>query len=66
MGALGAEYDNARLLMGAQRPGLNGVEDQDQMFSYAKLFVKGTATGSAASALNATAEIWPTWCMRHG
>ena len=38
--ALGAEYDNARLLMGAQRPGLNGVEDQDQMFSYAKLFAK--------------------------
>ena len=37
--ALGAEYDNALVLMGAQRPGLNGVEDPDQMVSYAKLFV---------------------------
>ena len=38
--ALGAEYDNALVLMGAQRPGLNGVEDPDQMISYAKLFAK--------------------------
>jgi hypothetical protein len=38
--ALGTEYDNARLLMGAQRPGLNGVEDPDQMISYAKLFAQ--------------------------
>ena len=38
--ALGAEYDDTRLLMGAQRPGLNGVEDQEQMLSYAKLFAK--------------------------
>ena len=37
--ALGAEYDTALVLMGAQRPGLNGVEDPDQMISYAKLFV---------------------------
>ena len=36
--ALGAEYDKAVLLMGAQRPGLNGIEDPDQMISYAKLF----------------------------
>jgi len=36
--ALGAEYDTALVLMGAQRPGLNGVEDPDQMVSYAKLF----------------------------
>ena len=39
MGGLGAEYDTALVLMGAQRPGLNGVEDPDQMISYAKLFV---------------------------
>lgn len=37
--ALGAEYDTALLLMGAQRPGLNGVEDPDQLLTYRKLFV---------------------------
>ncbi|KAA1248297.1 chemotaxis protein [Mycobacterium simiae] len=37
--ALGAEYDSARLLMGAQRPGLDGVEDPDQLRTYTKLFV---------------------------
>lgn len=37
--ALGAEYDNALVLMGAQRPGISGVEDPDQMVSYAKLFI---------------------------
>jgi hypothetical protein len=26
--------------MGAQRPGLNGVEDSEQMLSYAKLFAQ--------------------------
>ena len=31
--ALGTEYNNAVLMMGAQRPGLNGVEDRDQMMS---------------------------------
>ena len=36
--ALGVEYNNALLLMGAQRPGLSGVEDPDQMISYAKRF----------------------------
>jgi hypothetical protein len=37
--ALGAEYDTALLLMGAQRPGLNGVEDPDQVITYARLFM---------------------------
>ena len=37
--ALSAEYDTALILMGAQRPGLNGVEDPNQVFTYAKLFV---------------------------
>jgi len=37
--ALGAEYDTAVILAGAQRPGLDGLENPDQMFSYAKLFV---------------------------
>ena len=37
--ALGAEYDTALLLMGAQRPGLNGVLDTDQATSYARLFM---------------------------
>lgn len=37
--ALSAEYDTALVLMGAQRPGLNGVFDEDQRASYAKLFV---------------------------
>jgi hypothetical protein len=37
--ALGAEYDNTLVLMGAQRPGLNGIEDLDQVISYARLFV---------------------------
>ncbi|OBJ84735.1 hypothetical protein A5640_14980 [Mycobacterium asiaticum] len=37
--ALGAEYDRAQLFMGAQRPGLDGVENADQMVSYANLFV---------------------------
>jgi hypothetical protein len=38
--ALGVEYETALLLMGAQRPGLNGVLDTDQVVSYAKLFLK--------------------------
>jgi hypothetical protein len=37
--ALGAEYETALLLMGAQRPGLNGVLDTDQTMSYARLFM---------------------------
>ncbi|WP_156296852.1 chemotaxis protein [Mycobacterium paragordonae] len=37
--ALGAEYDTAVVLAGAQRPGLDGLENPDQMVSYAKLFV---------------------------
>ena len=37
--ALGAEYETALLLMGAQRPGLNGVLDTDQTVSYARLFM---------------------------
>jgi hypothetical protein len=37
--ALGVEYDTALLLMGAQRPGLNGVLDTDQTITYAKLFL---------------------------
>jgi len=37
--ALSAEYETALLLMGAQRPGLNGVLDTDQVVSYAKLFM---------------------------
>jgi hypothetical protein len=37
--ALGAEYDKALLLMGAQRPGINGLEDADQILSYAKVFL---------------------------
>ena len=36
--ALSVEYETALVLMGAQRPGLSGVEDPDQMISYAKLF----------------------------
>jgi hypothetical protein len=36
---LGAEYDTALILMGAQRPGLNGVLDADQAITYEKLFV---------------------------
>jgi hypothetical protein len=37
--ALGVEYETALLLMGAQRPGLNGVLDTDQTITYAKLFL---------------------------
>lgn len=37
--ALGAEYDTAVILAGAQRPGLDGLENPDQMVSYARLFV---------------------------
>ena len=37
--ALGAEYETALLLMGAQRPGLNGILDADQAITYEKLFV---------------------------
>lgn len=37
--ALGAEYDTAVILAGAQRPGLDGLENADQMVSYARLFV---------------------------
>jgi hypothetical protein len=37
--ALGTEYETALLLMGAQRPGLNGVLDTDQTVSYARLFM---------------------------
>lgn len=37
--ALGAEYDTAVVLAGAQRPGLDGLENPDQIVSYAKLFV---------------------------
>ena len=37
--ALGAEYETALLLMGAQRPGLNGILDRDQAITYEKLFV---------------------------
>lgn len=39
-GALVREYDSARIMVGAQRPGLNGVEDLDQLVSYRNLFVK--------------------------
>lgn len=37
--ALGVEYETALLLMGAQRPGLNGVLDTDQTITYARLFL---------------------------
>ncbi|MBY0441368.1 MAG: chemotaxis protein [Mycobacteriaceae bacterium] len=37
--AVGAEYESARLMMGAQRPGLNGLEDPNQLISYRKLYV---------------------------
>jgi hypothetical protein len=37
--ALGAEYETAQALMGAQRPGLNGMEDPDQVVSYARVFL---------------------------
>jgi hypothetical protein len=37
--ALGAEYDTAVILAGAQRPGLDGLENPDQMVSYARHFV---------------------------
>ncbi len=39
-GALEREYVSAKVMVGAQRPGLNGVEDPDQLVSYRNLFVK--------------------------
>jgi hypothetical protein len=38
--ALGAEYEIAQALTGAQRPGLNGVENPDQVVSYCREFVR--------------------------
>lgn len=37
--ALSAEYDAERLMMAAQRPGLNGLEDPAQVVSYHNCFV---------------------------
>lgn len=36
--ALNAEYESDRLMMAAQRPGLNGLEDPDQVVSYGNFF----------------------------
>lgn len=36
--ALNAEYESDRLMMAAQRPGLNGLEDPDQVVSYENFF----------------------------
>jgi len=36
--ALAAEYESDRLMMAAQRPGLNGFEDPDQVASYSRCF----------------------------
>ena len=38
--ALGAEYEIAQALTGAQRPGLNGVENADQVVSYCREFIR--------------------------
>jgi hypothetical protein len=38
--ALGAEYEIAQALTGAQRPGLNGVENPDQVVSYCREFIR--------------------------
>lgn len=38
--ALGAEYEIAQALTGAQRPGLNGVENADQIVSYCREFIR--------------------------
>ncbi|WP_343709329.1 hypothetical protein [Mycobacterium sp.] len=38
--ALGAEYEIAQALTGAQRPGLNGVENVDQVVSYCREFIR--------------------------
>ncbi len=37
---LGEEHEDALVMMGAQRPGLNGVENPDQVVSYTREFVK--------------------------
>jgi hypothetical protein len=38
--ALSAEYEIAQALTGAQRPGLNGVENADQVVSYCREFIR--------------------------
>jgi hypothetical protein len=38
--ALSAEYEIAQALTGAQRPGLNGVENPDQVVSYCREFIR--------------------------
>ena len=38
--ALSAEYEIAQALTGAQRPGLNGVENADQIVSYCREFIR--------------------------
>ena len=38
--ALSAEYEIAQALTGAQRPGLNGVENPDQIVSYTREFIR--------------------------
>ena len=37
---LGEEHEDALVMMVAQRPGLNGVENPDQVVSYTREFVK--------------------------
>ncbi|UGT99232.1 hypothetical protein LTQ55_12135 [Mycobacterium intracellulare] len=37
---LGEEHEDALVMMAAQRPGLNGVENPDQVLSYTREFVK--------------------------
>ncbi len=37
--ALGGEYETALALLGAQRPGFNGLENPDQTLSYATVFL---------------------------
>lgn len=44
--ALGTDYETALLLMGAQRPGLDGVLDTDQTVSYARLFMNCRRLGA--------------------
>jgi hypothetical protein len=59
--ALGIEYTNAVPIMGAQRPGLNGAEDSEQMLSYAKHFAN-VGSWKRCCAGNATGGTWPTRC----